>query len=454
MSHRPRRCAEANTVYLLGGTGQRGCRDGKASSATFNAPTSLVALNNGTLAITDSQNNTMRFITLDGASDASVVSLRNSPFLAPRGLDVVNNTLYVCDTGHHTIKYGLAPENFVEDMDFGVLAGTGKRGLSDGPAVESSFHNPSGICVKDNELFVADTGNHCIRRIYQQLGAWHVNTVAGGSTVQRTTPTGRRSASKPNTPQAGCVNGIGRQAMFRAPSGITLGPLGELFVADTFNHTIRVVYWAENEKAWLVETIAGNTRSGHIDGAARHALFNQPVGVCIAADRTLLVSDKGNNCIRQLGGGNQNGSYTHFSWVRTITIDQLAKNWHFSKGIEPPFLLPKGLCMLRNSHQWHHNRNQSDCLFVGVCDTGNHLIRILSLESTEVPQDDEDNQHQEAESNVSNQEKLQLEQIQQLTEENQKLKQENAKYQQLLQMAIARVCVYITVNFKSECIDE
>ncbi|OQR90691.1 hypothetical protein ACHHYP_05315 [Achlya hypogyna] len=452
MPRRPRLPArrssqDADTVYLLSGSGHRGCGDGKASSATFNTPMGICALGDalGTVAISDVQNNTLRFVAPDKHRDVRVTSLRSSPFLGPRGLgcSADGNLLYVCDTGHNTIKFGVVPDQFVEDMDFGVLAGTGRRGHGDGPALTSSFHHPSSLCVTPDGIFVTDTGNHCIRFIYQAHGKWRVDTVAGGPTTPVGTGSiGRRSlGATPLTPLPGYVDGPGDVAMFRGPSGITVGPTGVLLVADTFNHCIRGIVWADS--GWHVYTVAGAPKSGHVDGCCSTALFNQPVGICIGEDETVFVADKGNNCVRQLGGVVAAVGLCRYSWVRTISIDEGAPNWTFPKGREPPFLLPKGLCVLAPQHSWYHCRQRPRRLLVGVCDTGNHLVRVLSIESSaeELAPELKRNGSTPAEENQADvtEKEEHVSEIRDLREENARLKSENETYRHLLELAVAKM---------------
>ncbi|KAF0687211.1 Aste57867_21067 [Aphanomyces stellatus] len=387
----------SDTVYLLGGCGQRGCGDGRAVSATFNAPSDLCCLGDtdGSLVLSDTQNNTLRFLVSAPPSphrhplhtmthEPNVFSLRNSPLSSPRGLAVTTSWgpdatfLFVCDSGHHTIQYGrLSSTSLLESMTLEVFAGsTGVKGHRDGPALAASFHHPTGICVHDDRtLYVTDAGNHCIRQIRHRQGRWVVSTIAGGH--QHPPPHKSKSARGRVSIHAGHVDGPGSQAMFRGPSGIAVGASGELLVADTFNHCIRALL--HQETGWVVATIAGGEKSGHVDGRCAGAMFNQPVGICRASDGSVFVSDRGNNCIRHIGGG---VNWRKYCFVRTIAVGQSAPNWRFPRGIEPPFLLPKGLAALPSHHAWYNNggaTNQPHQLVVGVCDTGNHVMRVITL---------------------------------------------------------------------------
>ncbi|CAK4079122.1 unnamed protein product [Aphanomyces euteiches] len=442
---------ETNTVCLLAGCGQRGCGDGRATSATFNSPSDICWLGdaNGTLAVSDAQNNTLRIIA--PGKEAKVHSLRSSTFNTPRGLAMMSsspNKLLVCDAGHHRLQFANLPTtSLLTDMTFQVFAGCGQRGLRDGPAAVAAFNQPSDICVgDDNTIYVSDTGNHCIRQLCRVQGdQWIVSTIAGGmNQVPSKNVRGRLSM------HSGYMDGPGSRALFRAPCGLALGSSGELLVADTFNHCIRAVAQSGEKNVWTVHTIAGTGgQSGHLDGACASALFNQPVGLCRTRDGSLFVSDKGNNCIRQIGGYVNPRKYC---WVRTIDVGHLAPNWHFPKGIEPPFLLPRGLTELH--HAWHTGTCEPSIgkLVVGVCDSGNHIVRVLTIDApvevTPEPRQVVSPAARSTKSTCPASPKAAkdvtthpdiFKELKRLREENERLRRENAVFYQLVEAAADQV---------------
>ena len=97
---------------------------------------------------------------------------------------------------------------------------------------------------------------------------------------------------------AGARDGAFNEAQFRAPRGIEIDPEGNLYIADTSNHSIRKVDL--NNK--VVTTIAGrNGQAGYADGdPLTEALFNQPFGVVMDKDGSLYIGDSVNRCIRKL----------------------------------------------------------------------------------------------------------------------------------------------------------
>ncbi len=100
-----------------------------------------------------------------------------------------------------------------------TLAGTGSSGSANGTGTSASFNNPRGITTDGTNLYVADQGNHLIRKIVISTGA--VTTVAG-------------------TGSSGSANGTGTSASFYNPIGITTDGTN-LYVADYTNHLIRKI---------------------------------------------------------------------------------------------------------------------------------------------------------------------------------------------------------------------
>lgn len=99
----------------------------------------------------------------------------------------------------------------------------------------------------------------------------------------------------------GNSDGAGTQAKFDTPSGIAIDIAGNLFVSDTGNHTIRVI-----TTAGVVTTLAGMAgQSGFTNGIGINARFNSPLGMAVATNGTIYVADCGNHVIRAIspGGG-------------------------------------------------------------------------------------------------------------------------------------------------------
>lgn len=160
-----------------------------------------------------------------------------------------------------------------------AVAGNGYAGYMDGPGAQAQFAGPTGIAVTGNgRIIVADTGSNRIRMI--GTDPQHtVTTIAGNGDL-------------------GLRDGDGVQAMFRAPSGVAVGPDGAVYVADSDNHNIRRITLTAG---YPVTTFAGGARKqGSTDGPLSVARFNRPTALAFGPDGRLYVADQAGNKIRMI----------------------------------------------------------------------------------------------------------------------------------------------------------
>lgn len=155
------------------------------------------------------------------------------------------------------------------------IAGGG-GGMRNGPAQEALFQKPSSLCLSaTNDLLIADTGNHAIRL----LCAGEVTTFAGGN-------------------GAGKENGVSKIAKFSAPNAIALNPFNyDVLVCDSGNHCIRLIASAN------VSDFAGCGIAGKSDGPSKEAKFRSPEGLIITSTGDVLVADTQNHLIRLICDG-------------------------------------------------------------------------------------------------------------------------------------------------------
>ncbi|MBI3416084.1 MAG: hypothetical protein HY043_12365, partial [Verrucomicrobia bacterium] len=195
--------------------------------------------------------------------------------------------LYVADSGNHTIRK-VTPAGVVT-----TLAGlAGSWGSTDGTGSNARFFQPQGVAVDSaGNVYVADTFNHTIRKVSP---AGVVTTLAGLS----------QDANSDGYPDSGNVDGTGSGARFAYPSGVAVDNAGNVYVADTYNHTIRKV-----TPAGVVTTLAGNAAiidqfgfpgGGSADGTGSTARFNFPSGVAVDSADNVYVADSNNNTIRKI----------------------------------------------------------------------------------------------------------------------------------------------------------
>ncbi|MBI4472725.1 MAG: hypothetical protein HY646_08660, partial [Acidobacteria bacterium] len=176
--------AQVSTVVpLAGSSGQPGGLDGVGSAARFDYPQSVWS--DGTyIYVADTGNDAIRRITIatgtvttiagsvgvTGAVDATGTAAR---FRGPEGIWGDGTNLYVADTLNHTVRRIALATGAVT-----TLAGaSGNSGAVDGAGTAARFDSPRGLWGDGTNLYVADYGNHSIRRIVLSSGA--VTTIAG-----------------------------------------------------------------------------------------------------------------------------------------------------------------------------------------------------------------------------------------------------------------------------------
>ena len=190
-------------------------------------------------------------------------------FADPFGLAIDRaGNLYVADAGDNNRIVKVAP-----DGSIATVAGQ-REGFADGAGPAASFHTPSAIAIDNGgNLYVADTGNHAIRKV---TPAGAVTTVAGNG-------------------QPGYRDGKGRAALFNGPVGVAVDRAGNVFVADTYNDRVRRI-----APDGLVTTVAGDGVPGDLDGQAQAARFDTPAALVVDAAGSILVADSQNGAIRKV----------------------------------------------------------------------------------------------------------------------------------------------------------
>ena len=280
-NHTVRMINPAGVVTTLAGqAGISGSNDG-TSTASFNHPAGVAVDSAGNIYVADTDNNEVRKVTAAGVvttlagaagtSGSSDGSGSAASFNGPSGIvaDATGN-LYVADTLNDTIRKVTSAGAVT------TIAGVaGSNGFADGAGSAARFHGPQGLALDfSGNLFVADTNNNAIRKVVTASGA--VTTVAGQAGI------------------AGSADGAASQAEFHYPSGVAVDTSGNLYVADTDNHTLREIV-----TAGAVGTMAGLAgSSGSADGSGSAARFAFPTGVAVDGSGNVYVADTSNDTIR------------------------------------------------------------------------------------------------------------------------------------------------------------
>jgi len=245
----------------------------------FNSPKGVAVDSSGTVYVADTSNCTIRKVTPGGAvttlagqqSSCSALDGTGAAarFQFPDGVAVdLSGTVYVADTISHLIRK-ITPAGVVTTWA-GVIGGG--SGTTDGIGSAARFNLPAGIAVDSaGTVYVSDRGNHRIRKItpaaevttlagqfqsYQDgagslawfrspqgivMGADGMIYVAdsGNHVIRRVSPTGAVKTLAGLAPVTGTADGVGSAARFNQPQGVAVDSNGVLYIADRGNHTIR-----------------------------------------------------------------------------------------------------------------------------------------------------------------------------------------------------------------------
>jgi DNA-binding beta-propeller fold protein YncE len=211
------------------------------------------------------------------------------PFDAPSDIAVApNGDVYVADARHHRISRVVRSTGAIM-----TIAGSGTAGFAGdgGPAISASLHGPSAVAVAPNgDIYIADTLNDRIRVVSSATGL--IATFAGD---------GQAAA-----PERVGDDGPALRAQLNRPSGLSLAPDGDLYVADTGHNRVRRISRATG----VITTIAGDGRTGSSGdgGPALHASLSAPMGLALAPASGRLVvyvADRLNNRIRVIEPGGE-----------------------------------------------------------------------------------------------------------------------------------------------------
>jgi len=248
--------------------------------------------------------------------------------------DATGNMIFV-EMQNHLIRRVEAKTGVIS-----TVAGTGKPGFSGdgGPAVEATFNRPHSIALDEaGNLFIADIGNHRIRRVDAATGI--VTTFAGNGAQQRPQPGKLTDAQPILGPRALAIDGQvmwialreghsvwrldlstrlrepiagtgakgysgdggpAARATFNGPKGIAVGPDGHLLVVDTENQAIRKI----DVGTAVISTVAGQGpehRGGGGDGGdATHAELARPHGICVDRAGVIYLGDTLNHRVRRI----------------------------------------------------------------------------------------------------------------------------------------------------------
>ncbi len=210
----------------------------------------------------------------DGRGKAQAVFRQRepeAPLRFPVGLVVTEQYLYVADSGHHRVLECSHEGRVLRQF------GSGDPGFMDGPPDQAAFCRPHGICLLRDVLYVADAGNHAVRRINVRSG--DVDTLCGSGRA------GSPVEGDVTEPRAVSLDGP------RAVAGVH----DQLYIALAGDNRI----WSYNLGHARLACLAGSGELCVRDGIGMTAAFAQPVALA-AVQQTVYVCDGAGSAIRSL----------------------------------------------------------------------------------------------------------------------------------------------------------
>jgi serine/threonine-protein kinase len=320
----------SQTVTTIAGSNS-GYLDALGLAAKFNGPAGVAVDNNGNVFVADRINHRIRKINTEGvvstfagsgvagALDATGTAAQ---FEFPTQIAIdLNGNIFVADAGNHRIR------KITSTGVVTTLAGS-TDGFADGVGNLAQFYYPEGVAVDNaGNVYVADAGNHVIRKI---TAAGVVTTLAGSGDF-------------------GFADGAGNVAKFYTPCATAVDASGIVYVTEKQGNRIRKV-----SPTGVVTTLAGNGTLGYADGPGNLAEFNAVFGVTLDLAGNLYVTDAGNNRIRKITSA---GVVTTFAGSASGYLDGVVT--------AAKFYYPVGICMASDG-----------TIFIG--ESGNHKIRKIS----------------------------------------------------------------------------
>ena len=343
-------------VSLFAGGSTYGSINGIGTNALFNGPGGVFISSSGSYAIiTDSGNNQIRKLVISSSQVSLLAGGRggitsgntngfgtNALFYRPYGISIspMDSFALIVDSLNHQVR-----KLIISTSEVSLLAGS-SSGFTNGFGTNAKFYYPDGVDISPdgNYALIADTSNDQIRKLIL-------------STNEVSTLTGRR--------MYGSTNGIGSNALFYVPVGVSISPLGDYaLITDLGNHQIRKLILSTVE----VSLLAGGVSSGSTNGVGTNVFFNWPTGLSISPDGSYaLVADSDNNQISEIAIPIPDSTVSTFvgsSTGSTGSTNGIGSNVLFG-GVESISLSPDGSYGL-------------------IADTNNHQIRKVIISTGEV----------------------------------------------------------------------
>jgi hypothetical protein len=302
------RVTPAGVISTFAGTGSAGHSGdgGLATSATLNGPMAVLVDGAGFVYIADTGNNVVRIVSTTG-----IISTYMGQYYAPGTTPPA-----VCAAATNSVGDGCPGTQMIMNMPVALVfcvhqnihvadklnnrvrtlmrvtnqtitqVGNGVQGYNGDGELNTSaeLNGPTGIIMDAaNFIYVADSGNHIIRK-----------TLLSGTTPQPISTV----AGTPGSPGNAGDGGPAINAQLNYPDGVQVDPAGDIYIADSGSHVVRKVNISDGK----ISTIAGTATAGYTGdgGPANTAQLNVPAGILLDGTGNLYIADSQNAVIRKV----------------------------------------------------------------------------------------------------------------------------------------------------------
>jgi hypothetical protein len=243
--------------------------DGTNSDARLGQPAGIAADDNGDLYVADYRTGVLRKLTHMG-TDWVVTTIAGSTNSISYDVDGTNSQASFRNPQGVALDRG--GNIYVADTAIRKVSKVGTNYVV--TTIPGNFNLPESIAIDEaTNLYIADYNHATIRKVSPVGTNWVTTTIAGRTGV------------------AGTADGTNTDARFNLPSGIARDSMGNLYVTDYFNGTVRLITPVGTN--WVVSTIAGLATNtfGTVDGTNSDARFNAPEDVKLDSAGNLFVAE-------------------------------------------------------------------------------------------------------------------------------------------------------------------
>jgi thiol-disulfide isomerase/thioredoxin len=370
------------------GDGAIGAKDGQFAEAEFNHPQGM-ALDGDTLYICDTENHLIRKADLKARTVETLVGTgqqamrfnvpgvgTNVALNSPWDAVIHNEMLYIAMAGPHQL-WVVNPKT----REAKPYAGSGRENHTNGPLLEAALAQPSGITTDGKSLYFADSEVSSIRSASLSPNG-KVGTIVGKGLFD-----------------FGDVDGAGDTVRLQHPLGVAYLQ-NKLYIADTYNHKIKVIDLAKTEfdssvlpediqtsrsqttSRFESRTFAGNRERGTRDGDRKQAQFNEPGGIS-ATSKALYVADTNNHIIRKIELDGGKVSTLELKGLETLTKQLVRKVRGRVVDVDKQTIAPgQGSISLSFALPQGYKYNQGAPFYVAYRTSDDNAVKITDKETT------------------------------------------------------------------------